>query len=151
MSLQLANFLSLTGVATTALPLIGAIISPNNTMRYIIVSVVLFAVIVGSKILKQLIKNPRPVAAMNCGVFNSGGSAKDEFGMPSGHMAVTSFMIFSTLLISTKNPVIWSLGIAWLASVGWARYAKHCHSLAQIIGGTVYGTSIALLLYSLTP
>ena len=88
---------------------------------------------------------------MNCGVLNSGGSAKDEFGMPSGHMAVTSFMIFSTLLISTKNPVIWSLGIAWLASVGWARYAKHCHSLAQIIGGTVYGTSIALLLYSLTP
>jgi membrane-associated phospholipid phosphatase len=150
MSLQLADFLSLTGIATIALPLIGAIISPENTMRYIIVSVVLVVVIVGPMILKQLIKDPRPVGAMNCNALNSGGSAKDEFGMPSGHMALSSFMIFSTLLISTKNPVIWSLGIAWLASVGWARYAKHCHTLAQIIGGTVYGTGVALLLRAVT-
>ena len=150
MSLQLANFLSLTSIATTALPLIGAIVSPNNTMKYIIVSVVLFVVIVGSMILKQLIKDPRPASAMNCNALNRGGAAKDEFGMPSGHMAVSSFMIFSTLLISTKNPAIWGLGIAWLTAIGWSRYAKHCHSLAQIIGGTVFGTGVALLLRAFT-
>ena len=148
---QIADILSLTGIATTALPLIGAIVSPKNTINYIIVSVVLFVVILGPMILKQLIKDPRPADAMNCNALNGGGSAKDEFGMPSGHMALSSFMIFSTLLISTKNPVIWSLGIAWLTAIGWARYAKHCHSLSQIIGGTVFGTGIALLVRAFTP
>ena len=147
--MELSDFLSLTGVATITLPLIGAITSLKNTTRYMTVSVVLFGVIIGSKLLKQIIKDPRPAGAMNCNIQNSGGSAKGEYGMPSEHMAVSSYMILSTLFISTKNPVIWSLGITWLSAIGWARYAKHCHSLAQVIGGTVYGSGVALILQCL--
>jgi len=144
--MELANFVSLTGVATIALPLIGAIVSSKNTIDYIIVIIVLFVLVLGSKTLKQVIKDPRPAGAMNCNIMNGGGSAAGEYGMPSEHMAVSSFMIFSTLLIGTKNPIFWSLGIAWLSAIGWARYAKHCHSLAQVLGGTIYGTGAALLL-----
>jgi len=143
---ELADFISLTGVATVVLPFIGAVVFPNNFKEYIVVALVLFGLVLGSKALKQIIKDPRPEGAMNCNIINCGGSAKGEFGMPSEHMAVSSYMILSTLLISTKNPVIWSLGIAWLAAIGWARYAKHCHSLKQVIGGTVYGGGAALIL-----
>ena len=146
MSIQFADILSLTGVATASLPLIGAVISPKNTTRYITVTTALFGVIAVSKLLKRWIKDPRPDDAKNCSVTNSGGSAKGEYGMPSEHMAVSSFMIFSTLLIGTKNPIFWTLGGVWLAGIGWARYTKHCHSIAQVIGGTIYGTSVALLL-----
>lgn len=144
--ITIADLLSLTGVATITLPLIGSVLSPNLTTRYIVTALTLFGLVIGSKLLKAMIKDPRPEGAENCGILNSGGSAKGEYGMPSEHMAVSSFMIFSTLMIGTKNPILWGLGSIWLAAIGWARYAKHCHSLAQVVGGTVYGIIIAFLL-----
>ena len=144
--MELADFVSLTGVATIALPLIGAIVSSKNTIDYIIVTLVLIGVVIGSKLLKQIIKDPRPKGAMNCNIRNGGGSAEGEYGMPSEHMAVSSFMIFSTLLIGTNSAILWGAGFIWLAAIGWARYVKHCHSLAQVLGGIVYGGGAAAVL-----
>jgi membrane-associated phospholipid phosphatase len=43
------------------------------------------------------------------------------------------------------SPLVIGSCVALVLAMGWSRYAKKCHTLTQIIGGTLYGFAIAVL------
>ena len=92
-----------------------------------------------TEILKQIIKNPRPL-----------GSCNSNYGMPSGHsFAAVSVFIYLVLwlfsisrdqrLKSPQKVVLLVLGMAVLLPVPWARVQLRDHSIAQVSVGAVLG------------
>jgi len=94
-------------------------------------------------LLKNVIPSKRPACAKNCNILNQGGDASDENGMPSGHMSMAAFLV--TLLFFNSGLFVRSISVLWLLAVGWSRYYKSCHTVAQIVGGLIYGSVIGRL------
>lgn len=93
----------------------------------------------------------RPDGAKNCNCWNGGGDASGESGFPSGHVAVTSFILVSIFLHIIKNTqhpiliIIWGLyAMIQVYFVGWARLKKRCHDANQVLTGGVLGVSCAV-------
>jgi len=42
------------------------------------------------------------------------------------------------------RPWIVGVGGIWIAVMGWSRIAKRCHTLAQVVTGTVLGLGLAV-------
>uniref|UniRef100_A0A6C0HD50 Phosphatidic acid phosphatase type 2/haloperoxidase domain-containing protein n=1 Tax=viral metagenome TaxID=1070528 RepID=A0A6C0HD50_9ZZZZ len=82
----------------------------------------------------------RPQGAFNCDFLNNGGKAGGEPGFPSGHMAVSTYIITSLYLYYNKGL---DLGILYILLVAFARINKKCHNIYQVIGGMIYGYSVA--------
>ena len=114
---------------------------------------ILIAVSVGY--VKDSIADPRPAGASRCGALNE--EMPDSNGMPSGHMAVLTFLLVCLVQFfpdkKIKKSVLWLIAGVWLAAMGWARYYKKCHTPLQLLGGVGYGitfvggTLFALIVY----
>ena len=99
----------------------------------------------------------RPSGARGCGALNGeecdGGEAGHGGkcpGMPSGHQAVIAFFVFSVIFYHRLTVVSAPLWIALLAlnfAVGVSRVYKECHTIPQVVAGSVVGILIAVALY----
>ena len=96
-----------------------------------------------SELLKDYLADPKPAGAVNCGLFNGGGDASHENGMPSTHMAILAYLLLMLVMFlpnkQYKPVILWSIAGLWLAAMAWARYYKQCHTPLQILGGVGYG------------
>jgi len=118
---------------------------PANKVLYI-------GVILGTLICEILIKVSRrifpksgiflrPPDAMNCSLFNKGGSYANRIGMPSGHVALTTFVITSLLYLNHRRisiPLI-IIGFLVIVLMGLSRYYRRCHTAYQVIAGAGLG------------
>lgn len=87
----------------------------------------------------------RPEGAKNCNLLsNNGEQSKTAPGFPSGQMATVSFYVYYIFLFKKKFSMV---DFLILVSTGWARYYKKCHTIFQIISGTVFGWLMSLLWY----
>lgn len=100
----------------------------------------------------------RPKGAKGCDYLSvSGYTPEYTPGFPSGHMATTAFFVFYNLIqtynLTNKDNITKifynTSNISLLALMGWARMYKRCHSLVQVIAGTVVGGITASIFYYL--
>lgn len=96
----------------------------------------------------------RPEGATNCGCLNGGGDVSGAPGFPSGHMAATSFILIVMLFFMMKHGMSsWIVGV-WVVLqmllVATSRIKKKCHTLLQVIAGSVLGTVCSCIYLSLS-
>jgi membrane-associated phospholipid phosphatase len=96
----------------------------------------------------------RPSGARGCGALNGedcdAGEGGKCPGMPSGHQAVIAFFVFSMIFYHRLTVVSAPLWIALLAlnfAVGVSRVYKECHTIPQVVAGSVVGILIAVAFY----
>jgi len=78
----------------------------------------------------------RPKGASNCNYLSSNGCRENYPGFPSGHMTTTAFFCYYQIL-NGKDKLLHSFIIVIM---GWARHYKKCHTVIQIITGTILGS-----------
>ena len=84
----------------------------------------------------------RPAGAQGCDLWCVGGPVGGAPGFPSGHMtAVTLLVAGAYMYVGARWILI--LGIPWIFAMAWARWAKQCHTLFQIGGGSLLGVGLA--------
>jgi membrane-associated phospholipid phosphatase len=92
--------------------------------------------------------SPRPIEAYDCDMFCNNGPQGGKPGMPSTHMAVASaFSILylpKPLSISITQPIAFYFLIL-VGAMASARYYKKCHTIEQIVAGTLFGISCGLV------
>jgi membrane-associated phospholipid phosphatase len=82
--------------------------------------------------------SPRPKGASNCNLWCNDGLREGQPGMPSSHSAQVAF--FSAFYYQkVSNPILKGALIVYALAVMYSRYAKHCHSIPQIIIGALIG------------
>ena len=84
----------------------------------------------------------RPKGARGCGLLCTNQNDEGKPGMPSGHM---SSIAFYGGFYKITNPLFYIYAIL----VAFSRWGKRCHSVDQILGGTVLGGSLGLFTNSL--
>ncbi len=67
-----------------------------------------------------------------------------EPGFPSGHAAVMSFIVVSLILSKRRNIIIWILGVTIIVLVDVSRIKKKCHTVTQVIVGTMLGLIVSV-------
>lgn len=108
--------------------------------------IALFVTIISGEFIKFNIigdASPRPALASNCNMLCNNGAQGGKPGMPSTHMAIvtafcTLYFPSGTINESIKNPIVYGFAILIIA-MGAARYYKNCHTLEQIVVGTLFG------------
>jgi hypothetical protein len=80
----------------------------------------------------------RPEGAKGCDLLCMSRNDEGKPGMPSGHM---SSLAFYGGFYKITNPLFYVYGLL----VALSRWGKRCHSVDQILGGTVLGGSLGLL------
>lgn len=107
---------------------------------------------IGTVILNESLKHyvigtasPRPAGATNCNLWGNDGPQGGRPGMPSGHSAHVSF--FTGYYLQTLPPSLLthSLLIVYAILVMASRWTKQCHSLSQILSGSVVGFILSIL------
>jgi len=150
-----ADVLSLSVFLAFALVAVFGVMNPYMKTGFIILIGIAILILVSVGYGKNLIVDPRPQGASNCGLFNE--EHHDSNGMPSAHMAVLTFLLVVLVLFFpdkkfNKTILLLFAGL-WLVAMGWAQSYKHCHTLLQLLGGVGYGftfvlgTVFALLVY----
>lgn len=88
--------------------------------------------------------SPRPADASDCNLWVNDGPQGGRPGMPSGHSAQVSFFTGYYLQTISSNPIrLFILFYAVLVMI--SRYTKSCHTLPQIISGSVLGFIMSYL------
>jgi hypothetical protein len=80
----------------------------------------------------------RPSKAYNCDLLCTDGAQGGKPGMPSSHVASVAYII--TCYISKQNSIINLIMIIYGILVAASRYIKYCHTINQIIVGTLFGS-----------
>jgi membrane-associated phospholipid phosphatase len=89
-------------------------------------------------------KSPRPIGACDCNLMTNDGIQEGKPGMPSGHSSTITF--FTTFYFQqTKNPKVKIILIIYALSVMISRYKKKCHTIHQIITGSLLGLIMGIL------
>ena len=88
--------------------------------------------------------SPRPEGATNCNLWCNDGNQSGQPGMPSGHSANVSFFA-GYYWQQTNNIIIRSLLVMYAGIIMLSRYLKKCHTINQIIAGTIFGLSSSVL------
>lgn len=88
--------------------------------------------------------SPRPEGATNCNLWCNDGNQSGQPGMPSGHSANVSFFA-GYYWQQTNNIIIRSLLVMYAGIIMLSRYLKKCHTINQIIAGTIFGLSSSIL------
>jgi dolichyldiphosphatase len=108
------------------------------------------ATVISAKILKRVIKQARPVP------INRKQAKKKSYGMPSSHSAAICFLTtYLQCLISNAGALTWQNIIVLLffhgfsLAVVWSRVRLGHHTKSQVIAGSLFGLSCALVAYSL--
>lgn len=84
----------------------------------------------------------RPQGANNCNVLCNDGIQEGKPGMPSSHMA--SLLYITTVYYDITPVLVQKLLIVYVIFMAIARYFKKCHSVLQILAGSLYGIIIGL-------
>lgn len=92
----------------------------------------------------------RPQGARACDTLCLAGSAENESGMPSGHASSTAFVATYLLLTNRSDAIRGAAVLYWLA-VCYSRFAKRCHTIGQLIAGTILGATLAFLATKISP
>lgn len=97
-----------------------------------------------AKVLKRIIKQPRPDST----------TRKTTYGMPSSHSsAISYFAVYLQCVVSTRAHSALTIGAVCLLvfslAVIWSRVQLGHHTQGQVIAGTLLGTSMAILFFSL--
>lgn len=80
----------------------------------------------------------RPKGASDCNLWCNDGIREGQPGMPSSHSAQVAF--FSAFYYQkVSNPIVKALLIIYALAVMYSRYAKHCHTIPQIMIGAIIG------------
>jgi membrane-associated phospholipid phosphatase len=161
---RLADWVSLAPAACylALLALLGATRDPY----YIVLAVGMTTIALAVKLTKGVTRPflggdmagwlARPSGARGCGALNGedcdGGRDGSGAcpGMPSGHQAVIAFFVFSMIFYHRLTVVSAPLWIALLAlnfAVGVSRVYKECHTIPQVVAGSVVGILIAVAFY----
>jgi acid phosphatase family membrane protein YuiD len=96
---------------------------------------VILSVLFVVRIMKVMLKVPRPNNQLPCDPFRIG----DVYGMPSGHVAVAVGAAF-TLTKSVAVAVAAGMLVAYERVVVW-----HCHTWFQCFIGAIVGGGISIL------
>ena len=93
-------------------------------------------------------RNPRPDGAYNCNMLCNNGDQAGKPGMPSSHAAASAFFMIMYWNYTT-NPYVRAILLFYYLLILRSRYVKHCHSIPQLIVGSLVGagTSSFLLKY----
>jgi membrane-associated phospholipid phosphatase len=85
----------------------------------------------------------RPVNAANCNIYNQGGVYNNRIGMPSGHVLLTTFILFSLGYINYKETFYLNnyflLCLVWIVLMAVSRVKRNCHTVLQVIMGAAFG------------
>ena len=149
--LPLWDFLSLLVYALVAYPVIRYVETAMDIYLYIIIGCVASLVFV--KITRMLPPiHPamlRPKGARDFNILNKGGPEEGKVGMPSGHVLLSTFVVFSLLFMGGKITYMKAVfSVACLIAIGLSRVAKGCHTWPQIIAGFVFGVLFAFWLHA---
>jgi membrane-associated phospholipid phosphatase len=144
--MDLPNLCSLSLLLVYILPLLLYII--NHQLIHLIA----VAGAVGTASLSEFIKyalikgaSPRPKGASDCNLWCNDGKQEGNPGMPSGHSSTVTF--FSAFYYQqTTNPWIRAGLVLYALLVMWSRYEKKCHSVNQIVSGSLLGLFTGWLL-----
>lgn len=104
-----------------------------------------------AKVLKHLIRQPRPVVVSSSRHENI--TIKTSYGMPSSHSQVMAF--FATYChcavhyVTPSTIVLAGILYIFTAMVLWSRVRLGHHTLAQVSVGTLVGASMATIWYQL--
>ncbi len=140
---NLYDFLSLFVYALSAYPIISYIITGKIEYLYVLIGIVLIEIFI--KISRIILpKNQyflRPNDASNCSICNDGGDYSNRIGMPSGHVLMTTFIVYIYLLDLSNNSNFYQYicGILIIFLVALSRVKKQCHTIPQVIVGAVLG------------
>lgn len=141
--MNFANTLSISVIYLYIIPFILYIFTHNP------IHFKAFLGISGTTILSETLKfffirgaSPRPKGARDCDLLCTDGNQEGKPGMPSSHSATVAF--FSSFYYQqTTNPIIKSVLVIYAGLVMLSRYIKRCHTINQIIVGTVLGVSLS--------
>lgn len=118
----------------------------TNSLQHIKYLIGFITTIVSSEYIKlNIIKDTsvRPSKAYNCNLLCTDGAQGGKPGMPSSHAASVAYII--TCYASKQTPIINLIMILYGILVAISRYIKHCHTINQIIGGTLFGSLCGIL------
>ena len=131
---------------------IGLYIYTKNTVH-----LTAFLGLAGTVTLTEFIKytvvgysNPRPRGAKNCNLWCNDGIQSGRPGMPSSHASTVAFFTAYYALYSNNNMTVTVGLLIYAILVILSRYVKHCHTVEQLVIGSILGTMFGLLLYSFT-
>ena len=85
-------------------------------------------------ILKNLIKQPRPL------------EIKNNYGMPSSTLSITTFIIFYICIVS-DDILIWLAGLIIILGIAYNKYHLKHHTALQLVVGSIIGLTCALILH----
>jgi membrane-associated phospholipid phosphatase len=146
----LANAISMLVIVYTGVPFLLAAVSPSQ-QNFMWGASVLVGPMVAEAI-KQLTRVlgmqdwcKRPPGAANCDTWNRNGSQAGAPGFPSGHMTTTAGFWFGAFLLCPAEYRIYVIAIGTFAILlmAWARMQKRCHTLLQVVAGTLLGAGIS--------
>ena len=102
-----------------------------------------------NRVLKQIIKQPRPQGINYINYWDSFDNAKKHYyGMPSGHAQnVASAATF--LILYTNNTYLAIYAIAQVLLTLYQRYYYRKHTIGQLCVGTILGTTTGIIYYKL--
>jgi hypothetical protein len=113
------------------------------------ISIVLFIVnMMINKILKQWIREPRPIGGQSMFTFEQ-YSGIEQYGMPSGH--AQSIISSVTYLYLVKNSFAWLIGGIFISALTiYQRWKYRRHSVEQLGIGATIGFLVAYTGYTIT-
>ena len=107
--------------------------------------------LIGTVALNESIKHvvigkasPRPACASDCNLWVNDGPQGGRPGMPSGHSAQVSFFTGYYLQTLTSAPLRLFL-VFYAILVMFSRYTKSCHTIPQILSGSILGFMMSYL------
>lgn len=92
----------------------------------------------------------RPADARDCDIFCRNGTCGGAPGFPSGHAAVSAFVIASILQVdvpSGERPIASTISGLFLAIICISRVRKRCHTPAQVLAGALLGGALSLAVF----
>jgi membrane-associated phospholipid phosphatase len=114
-----------------------------------------FIGLIGITILSEFIKynfvgttSPRPKGARDCNLFCNDGKQEGQPGMPSSHSAEAAFFA-AFYFKQTTNPILQSGLVLYPILVMISRYLKHCHTINQVVAGSLLGLCSAWIVRQL--
>ncbi len=114
-----------------------------------------FLGLIGTTFLSEIIKyrmigtaSPRPKGAKDCNLFCNDGKQEGQPGMPSSHSAEAAFFA-AFYFKQTTNPILQSGLVLYPILVMLSRYLKHCHTINQVIIGSILGLCSAWMVRQL--
>jgi len=143
------DLVSLCILVILALPVLLIVFDgdPTRRLQYLVVLIGILVCEIIIKITRIVLPKQgvflRPSNAVNCSLYNRGGNYAGRVGMPSGHVALTTFVLCSILYIYKSNanhsPIVYVLVVLMIGLMCMSRYYRHCHNIPQIVMGFVLG------------